>query len=112
MRGVALPEVVVAILLIAVGVLAWAGSFGSIHRSFNDGGLRAEAGAVGEAQLERLIAMGSCASTAGSGRVNAFGLRWIRQSTSPLNRVQVWVRTPTARGSRVDSLVGSVPCGM
>jgi hypothetical protein len=102
MRGVTLVELVVAVLVLTVGVLALAGTAAAVSRMVAWGQRLGGSGVAAQARLEALRA-GGCASL-GDGRdsVGRYRLRWSVATAGPLRSLTLTVSYPNGRGDRND----------
>lgn len=99
-RGFTLVELVVAVLVLTVGVLALAGTAAAVCRMVGWGQRLGGSAVAAQARLEELRA-GGCGSL-GGGRdsVGHYRLEWSVTSMGALRRVALRVDYPDGRGDR------------
>lgn len=115
--GLTLVELLVALVLLASGVLLVAGAAGTAGRLLADGRRASRAGRLAERRLELLR---GDAARAGSGCALASGrdsaadgvaLTWQLGDLGPaLRRVALVITRPTPTGPRADTVVSWVTC--
>ncbi len=117
--GFTLVEVLVALIVLSVGILALTGSSSLVTRMIGRGKVETQAALAASRRLEllRLAAAGSnppCTSPAfaSGGPVSAGRLSesWSVSPSGSVRRVRVIVTYLTVRGSRSAVLESSVPC--
>jgi hypothetical protein len=97
-----LVELVVAVLVLVVGVLALGGTAAAVSRMVGWGQRLGGSGIAAQARLE-VLHSGGCASLAG-GRdsVGPYRLQWSVATTGTLRTVALTVSYPNGRGERSD----------
>jgi prepilin-type N-terminal cleavage/methylation domain-containing protein len=110
-RGVTLIEVVVAIVLLAVGGLALAGSAAITLRRMSDGSRSAAAASIARSRAETSFSQ-SCAALS-SGNQRTFGVRseWSIAGGALSADVHQRVTYFTRSGDHADEFRTTVPCG-
>jgi len=101
-RGFLLVEVVVALLVVTVGLLALAGSAGSIARLTGQGRRRAGAGIAAAARLETLRAAGCQALAGGRDSSGFYRLTWTVTTQGTGRVIDLAVEYPDGRLDRRD----------
>lgn len=116
-RGFTLAEVLVAIMILSVGVLAIAASSGSVYRMLGYGKLSTEAAHVASTRLELLRRMANstaprCTSLANGTDTAMTGITetWTVSGTGLSRTVLVVVATPTGHGPAHDSISAVLDC--
>ncbi len=116
-RGFTLAEVLVAILILSVGVLAIAASSGAVYRMLGYGKLSTEAAHVGSTRLELLRREANsttprCSSLSGGSDTVMPGIteRWTVSGTGLSRTVVEVVTTPSGHGPAQDSLFAVLEC--
>jgi type II secretory pathway pseudopilin PulG len=112
LRGFAILEVLVALLVLSVGVLALVTTAGLVTRLMGEGRRAAVAGSLVEERLEILQAAGCGAPASGAEARDGVAIAW-RLDTPPFpwaRLVTVTLERVTPRGSRVDSLATVLLC--
>ena len=102
-RGFSLIEVVVAMVILTVGVLALAASAGAISRLSAEGGRSSEAATVASSRLERLRATTCANMVSGSATSGPISEVWrvTTPSAAPFAReITLVVSYPYGRGTR------------
>jgi len=116
-RGFTLAEVLVAIVILSIGVLAVAASSGSVYRMLGAGKLSTEAAHVASTRLEllrrqanrttpRCTALANGTDTVSPGIIES----WTIFGTGRNRTVVVVVATPTGHGPAHDSIFSSLDC--
>jgi len=101
-RGFLLIEVVVAVLMVTVGLIALAATAGAVARMAGQGQRRGGAGIAAASRLE-VLRSGGCASLAG-GRdsAGAYLLQWTVTTQGAVRTIQLAVGYPDGRDVRSD----------
>jgi len=109
-RGFALVELVVAVLVLTVGVLALGGTAAAVTRMVAWGQRMGGAAAAAQARLEALRA-GGCRSL-GDGRdsVGPYRLSWSVVAAGSLRRVALTVTYPNGSRDRADRFEAAAWC--
>jgi len=118
-RGISLIEVVVALLLLAVGVLAYAGSAALVTRLTAQGRAETVAARIATSRVEHLVDWARATSptcldprlAAGSARYGVFRERWQATGSGSARSLQVVVEYPRPRGRGADTTLGLLGCG-
>ena len=110
-RGFSLVEVIVAIVILAVGVLGLAASAGAIIRMYAEGGRVSGAAATAESRFEQLRS-GVCTTMAsGSATTGDYTESWTVTSPATLLRnVSLTITYRTGRGTRSTTFVTQISC--
>ena len=119
-QGFTMAEVMIAMVMLSVGVMALVGSSAAVTRMVGRGRNDTMAGQVATARLERLRQLAASTATpcthadwktdsAWSGRVRE---RWeiINGTTANFDSVRIIVRYQVARGTKVDTVMTSILC--
>ena len=116
-QGFTLPEVLVAILILSVGVLAIAASSGSVYRMLGYGRLSTEAAHVASTRLELLRRQANGTTPRCTGLANGVDTvttgiieSWTVSGTGLSRSVVVVVSTPTGHGPAHDSIFSVLDC--
>ncbi len=112
-RGFTFVEVVVAMLILTVGVLAIADSTARLSRILNRGRIATTGAVYAQARLEHLRATGCVSLASGSETpAPAYQLVWTVTAHSGSRTKQIELISTYAGGNatRTDTLVTSVPC--
>jgi prepilin-type N-terminal cleavage/methylation domain-containing protein len=119
--GFTIIEVLIAIIMLSIGVLALASSSGTITRMMDDGRAKTDVAAVAQTVLDslRFAAYGSswpaCSTPSNGSSTNSprtgFATSWAvtGDPTSQLN-LKVVVAYRTGRGTRTDSVMTTIYC--
>ena len=116
-RGFSLIEVMIAIVILAVGILALAGTAGAVTKMIARGGRMGSSSVVAEDQLESLR-FGICTSfpgnttgtqtgTATNGR---YSLSWTTTASAWARTVRLSVAYPNGRSTRTDVYETMISC--
>ena len=109
-RGFALVELVVAVLVLTVGVLALAGTAAAVSRMVAWGQRLGGSAGAAQARLEALRS-GGCGSLAdGRDSVGPYQLRWTVVTAGSLRTVALTVSYPNGRGDRSDRFEADAWC--
>jgi len=110
-RGYSLVELVVAVTVLLVGVLAVAGTAAPVARLVRWGGAQSAVAALAGAQLESLRA-GGCAviSDGAAVRGGRYRLRWTVVPIGSALRLTVVTSYPWGAGMRTDDFETAVGC--
>ena len=109
-RGMTMVEMMVALLVIGVGLLALSGSAGLVTRQLGGGSRQALAATVAQAHLEKLRSL-SCASVAsGKDTVRGIVSTWTATSVTRGKSVSLTVQYGTTRGTRAQAYKTILPC--
>lgn len=111
-RGFTLVEVMVAVLVLSVGVMALAGTSGLVTRMITQGQIYSEASALAAQQIEVLRSQGCASMTNGTATTGPYSLRW---TVTPLangraQNVVLVVRYPMRGGTRDRTFSTAVLC--
>ncbi|HYN79947.1 MAG TPA: prepilin-type N-terminal cleavage/methylation domain-containing protein [Gemmatimonadaceae bacterium] len=109
-RGFTLIEVVVAIVILAAGALALAGSAAVTVRRMSDTARRSSGVTMARSRAEASMAS-ACGSLA-SGSETARGVRsdWVVSAGAVSAELSQRVSYPTSRGARSDDFLTAAPC--
>lgn len=111
LRGVTLVEVVVAIVLLAVGGLALAGSAAITVRRMSDSSRGATAASVARARAETSFSESCAALSDGNQRTSGVRSEWSVAGGSSSTDLRQRVIYSTRSGDHVDEFRTTVPCG-
>jgi len=110
-RGFSLCEVLVAVVVIGVGILALTGTSGAVARMASQGGRLGGAALVAEGRVEFLRAT-SCSSPSGGSTVEGpYTLAWTVAASGALRTVRVSVAFNAGRSLRSDVYETVILCG-
>jgi prepilin-type N-terminal cleavage/methylation domain-containing protein len=120
-RGFTLVEVLVAVVILAIGMMALAASTGAITRTLFVGRKATQAAQVANLAMDRLRAASSStspgctsvnfASSASASTQQGVTLTWVVPASGLLRTVRVMVNYPIGRGlTKTDTLASSVAC--
>ena len=111
-NGVTILEVLVAMLVLTVGILAMATTAALVTRMIGQGQRFSEVGAVASQRIEILRSQSCGALSNGSATEGAYVLSWTVDSVAggKARSVQVIVVSPTVRGTRADTFATTIPC--
>jgi len=101
-RGFTLVELVVAVLVLSVGVLALSGTAAAVTRMMGWGQRFGASALAAQARLEALRAGGCAALGGGLDSTGHYQLRWRVTAAGSLRTVVVTVEYPDGRGLRSD----------
>lgn len=116
--GFTLVEVLVAIVVLSVGLIALVGSMAMVTRMINRGKVETRVAQAASRRMEalRLAAQSTsprCTSGAfasGGAANNGLTEAWVVQAVGKVRAVQVKVTYPTVRGPRTASLQSRIEC--
>lgn len=118
-RGFTLAEVLVAVLILSVGLLAIAASSGSVYRMLGYGRLSTEVAHVASSRLEilRREANKTSPRCQSAGLVSGIDTadnnlveRWTVSGTGPSRSIVVVITTPTGHGPASDTILSTMDC--
>ncbi len=111
-RGFTFVEVVVAMLILTVGVLALASSMARLSRILNRGSMATTGALYAQSRLEHLRATGCVSLASGSATpAPSYQLVWtVTASGSRTKQIELVSTYPGGNATRTDTLVTSVPC--
>jgi len=115
-RGFTIIEVLVAVLILTVGLLALASTAALVQRMVGQGGRFTEAANLANRQFETFRSQWTgtnCAGAAdGSASEGGFTVAWRVTSVSAgrARRVQLTVTASTGRGTRTDTFYDTILC--
>jgi len=101
-RGFTLVELVVAVLVLSVGVLALSGTAAAVTRMMGWGQRFGASAVAAQARLEALRAGGCAALGGGLDSTGHYRLRWSVTAAGSLRTVALTVEYPDGRGLRSD----------
>jgi prepilin-type N-terminal cleavage/methylation domain-containing protein len=109
-RGFTLIEVVVAIVILAAGALALAGSAAVTVRRMSEASRRSSGVTMARSRAE--AAMASTCGSLASGSETARGVRseWVVSVGAISTELSQRVSYPTSRGTRSDDFLTAAPC--
>lgn len=110
--GFTIVEVVVAVLILAIGMLALASTAATVTRMIGQGQRFSEASTVAVERFEIIRAQSCDAMASGSATEGSYALAWTVASVAGGNArsVTLTVTSPTGRGARVDTFVTTIAC--
>ena len=115
--GFTLVEVLVAVILLSVGILALASGSGAVFRMLGAGKRSTKAAAVASERLERLRRQANATNPRCTALASGTATRpgnvtetWTVTGSGLTRDLQVWVRYPTSRGSTADTLFTTLAC--
>ncbi len=110
-RGFSLIEVMVAMIILSVGVLAVAAASGYITKLMAEGGRSGGSAAVAESRIEQLTAT-PCAnlSTTGSATTGKFTESWTVTTANLLRTITETVSYPAGKTTRTATYVAYISC--
>ena len=109
-RGFALVEILVALMVFGVGVLALVGASGAVTRMMGDAAQQIVAATVAQSRFDRLRGVPCSAVTSGADTTRGVYAQW---STAPVTRgvsVTVAVRYDTPTGRKTRTFRSLLPC--
>lgn len=118
-RGFTLAEVLVAVLILSVGLLAIAASSGSVYRMLGYGRLSTEVAHVASSRLEilRREANKTSPRCQSAGLVSGIDTadnnlveRWTVSGTGPSRTIVVVITTTTGHGPASDTILSTLDC--
>lgn len=111
-RGFSLVEVMIAIVILATGVLALAASSAAVTRLITQGGGLGRAAAAAEGRVELLRAT-PCASLSSSSAYDGpYLVTWAVTGSGNLRTVVVTVSYGTGRSTRTDTFNTTISCAV
>jgi len=110
-RGFTLIELMVAVTVLAVGVLAVAASAAPLARLVRRGGIRAAAAEAAGAAIETARAAGCEAGAGGAYGGHGLRLSWSLAGSGALREMTVVATYPWGSGAHSDTFVAAVACG-
>ena len=112
-RGFTLVEVILAMVLLAVGLLALASGSVGVMRQMRSGNKASVATRVAQARMEKLRSRGCATLSSGSATTNGMPEKWIA-TVNPAARVNAVAETVfySSRAGKRDTIAlnGAVPC--
>jgi len=115
-RGFTIVEVLVAVLILTVGLLALASTAALVTRMVGQGDRYTETANLASRQFETFRSQWTgtnCSGAAdGSTTVSGFTVAWrvVSAASGRARDVQLTVTAPTGRGSRTDTFYNTIPC--
>ena len=111
-RGFTLVEVILAMVLLAVGLLALASGSVGVMRQMRSGNKAAVAAMVAQARMEKLRSKGCSAISSGSATTSGMSEKWtVTVAIARVNAVAETVFYSSRAGKRdTVALKGAVPC--
>lgn len=108
--GFTLVEVVVAILILATGALALAGSAAVTARRMAEAARRSAAVSMARTRAEFSLALPCASLASGSETIRGVRSDWVVAAGSGSAELSQRVSYPTSRGERSDDFLTSAPC--
>ena len=110
--GFTILEVLAALLVLTVGLLALAATMGYAASMVGQGKRYAEVAALAQARIEMLRAGGCDAMSPGSTIAGRYAVSWTvaRVHSGGARQIGLTVTSPTTRGTRADTLTATVLC--
>ena len=109
-RGFSLVEVMIAVVILTVGILALAGTSARVVKLISQGGRLGGASLVAEGRFELLRATPCASLTSGSTVEGPYTIRWTVATSGYLRTVGLTVAYVTGGATRTDSYVTSISC--
>lgn len=111
-RGFTIVEVLVAVLILSVGMLALASTAATVTRMIGQGQRFSEASTLAVERFEIIRAQDCADMGSGSADEGRYALTWTVSSVAGGNArsVALTVTSPTGRGSRADSFATTIAC--
>ncbi len=111
-RGFTIVEVLVAVLILSVGLLALAGTAGLVTRMIGQGDRYTEAATLANRQMETLRSQTCASMVGGSTTVGRFRVSWTVTSVASGKgrQVAITVVSPTNTGMRTDTFNNTMVC--
>lgn len=110
-RGVTLVELLVALVLVTIGVLALAGTTAAATRAAARGARMADAATAARSRMERLAARRCAAIAPGESVTRGRTERWTIVASPPgARRLRVETLVDAPGGARRATLEGTIPC--
>lgn len=110
--GMTIVEVIIAVLIVTVGLLAAAGTMGTVTRMLNRGEMTTTAASHAQDQFETLRALPCSQMQNGTSVRGPFQLGWTVQPApvGNANRIVLTTTYSMARTTRVDSFETAIAC--
>lgn len=110
-RGFTIVEVLVAVLILSVGLLALASTAALVTRMIGQGDRYTEATTLAGRRIEALRAR-RCSAESGSETQGYFTVTWTSTSimSGRAKQVAVTVTSPTTKGTRTDTFYSTIVC--
>ena len=109
-RGMTLVELVVAMTIIGIGLLALAGSATLVTRLMGGGTRQALAASVVQTRLEKLRSVNCGSVTSGADTVRGVIATWTSTTITRGRSITLTVRYPMQRGNRTQTYRTILPC--
>lgn len=116
-KGFTLVELMVAMMLLSVGMLALASSSAVVIKQMTEGGTMSVASAVAQTRIEKLrTSMSTCTATAlpaaatGSATTRGVSESWTITPMTRSAQISVTATYYTRRGNRSQTYLSMVPC--
>lgn len=111
-NGFTILEVLVAVMVLTVGILAMASTAALVTRMIGQGQRYSEVSAVASQRIEMMRSRSCSALANGSATSGAYVLTWTVDSVAAgkARSVQVIVVSPVVRGTRADTFATTLPC--
>lgn len=120
-RGFTVIEVLVAVTILSVGILALAGSAGTVNRMIGTGQRRTQATQVAAQRFEilrrtanqtatRCTALANGSQSYASGYLKGVTETWTIATNGSMRTITEIVTRPTTRGTRADTLQTELTC--
>jgi len=109
-RGFSLVEVLSAVVILTVGVLALAGTSSRVVKLISHGGLMGKSSLVAEGRFELLRATGCAAPASGSIVEGPYTARWTVTTAGHLRTVGLTVSYVTGAVTRSDAFGTTISC--
>ena len=108
--GLTIVELLIAIVILTIGVLALAGTAGLVSAHVGDGGRLTGAAHAARSVLDSLRGVPCAGLTSGSARRGTLTLEWTVARDSLTREIAVTVGSPLRRRMRSDAFRTTVPC--
>ena len=109
--GLTMVELMVALVIIGVGLLALSGSATLVTRLMGGGTRQALAATFAQSKIEELRSSPCATLASGSSTARGITTRWTISSITRGKDVVITVQYPMTRGTRSQSFRTVVPCG-
>ena len=109
-QGMTLVELIVAMTIIGIGLLALAGSATLVTRLMGGGTRQALAATVVQTRLEKLRSVNCASVTSGADTVRGVIATWTSTTITRGRSITLTVRYPMQRGNRTQTYRTILPC--
>lgn len=109
-RGFSLVEVMIAVVILTVGILALAGTSARVVKTISQGGRLGGASLVAEGRFEILRATACASLASGTSVEGPYTVRWTVATTGYLRTVGLTVGYTTGGRTHTDTFVTTISC--